>query len=56
MFEQAEFAADLFEVASGSADTEYQDPVAFFARTYLTEGLTDLLVGAARRLSGGARV
>ena len=41
-----------FEVASGNADEEYQDPKAFFARTYLTEGLRDLLVGAARRLSG----
>ena len=51
-FDQAEFAADLFEVAAGSADEEYQDPRAFFARTYLTEGLRDLLVGAARRLSG----
>jgi predicted AAA+ superfamily ATPase len=51
-FEQAEFAADLHEVASGTADHEYQDPTAFFARTFLTEGLTDLLVGAARRLSG----
>lgn len=53
LFEQAEFAADLFEVSSGSADVEYQDPAAFFARTFLTEGLTDLLIGAARRLSGG---
>lgn len=52
-FDQAEFAADLFEVASGTADEEYQDPKAFFARTYLTEGLKDLLVGATRRLSGG---
>src|SRR5680860_24139 len=52
-FDQAEFAADLFEVASGDADEEYQDPRAFFSRTYLTEGLRDLLVGAARRLSGG---
>jgi hypothetical protein len=51
-FEQAEFAADLHEVASGTADHEYQDPAAFFARTFLTEGLTDLLVGAAKRLSG----
>ncbi len=51
-FEQAEFAADLFEVFSGRADTEYQDPKAFFARTYLTEGLRDLLVGATRRLCG----
>ena len=52
-FDQAEFAADLYEVASGTADEEYQDPTAFFARTYLTEGLTDLLVGATRRLTGG---
>lgn len=52
-FDQAEFAADLFEVASGTADEEYQDPKAFFARTYLTAGLSDLLTGAARRLGGG---
>lgn len=51
-FEQAEFAADLYEVAQGDADPEYQDPKAFFARTYMTEGLQDLLVGAASRLSG----
>jgi len=50
-FDQAEFAADLYEVANGAADEEYQDPTAFFARTYLTEGLTDLLVGATRRLT-----
>ena len=52
-FEQAEFAADLFEVLSGNAEPEYQDPREFFARTYITQGLRDLLVGAARRLSGG---
>ena len=52
-FDQAEFAADLYAVAQGTADAEYQDPREFFARTYLTEGLQDLLVGAARRLSGG---
>ena len=51
-FDQAEFAADLYAVAQGTADAEYQDPREFFARTYLTEGLRDLLVGAARRLSG----
>ncbi len=51
-FDQAEFAANLYEVANGSADEEYQDPRAFFARTHLTVGLTELLVGAARRLSG----
>ena len=52
-FEQAEFAADLSEVAAGSAEQEYQDPRAFFARTFLTDGLRTLLVGATRRLSGG---
>ena len=51
-FDQAEFAADLHAVAEGRADPEYQDPRAFFARTYLTQGLRDLLATAARRLSG----
>ena len=52
-FNQAEFAADLHEVAAGRGEEEYGDPKSFFARTYLTNGLEDLLVGAARRLSGG---
>ena len=51
-FEQAEYAADLAQVADGSADPEYQDPRQFYSRTYITQGLRDLLVGAARRLSG----
>ena len=51
-FEQAEFAADLFDVLSGSAESEYQDPRAFFARTFITQGLHEMLAGAARRLSG----
>lgn len=51
-FEQAEFAADLYQVATGNADTEYGDPVAFFSRTYLTHGLRELITGAAKRLSG----
>lgn len=52
-FDQAEFAADLFEVAEGNAEPEYGDPEQFFARTFMTSGLRDLLVGAAQRLSGG---
>ncbi len=51
-FLQAEFAADLGKVHAGGAPTEYSDPREFFARTYLTDGLSTLLVGAARRLSG----
>lgn len=50
--EQAEFAADLYQVVSGRADEEYLDPVAFFRRTFITQGLRDLLVNAGRRLSG----
>ncbi len=51
-FEQAEFAADLYQVLHGKADEEYQDPTAFFARTYITDGLRDLIRIAASRLSG----
>ncbi len=51
-FQQAEFAADLAKVHHGSAPSEYSDPREFFSRTYLTEGLSSLLVGAAKRLSG----
>lgn len=52
-FQQAEFAADLAKVHNGSAPSEYRNPTEFFARTYLTEGLSNLLVGAAKRLSSG---
>jgi len=48
----AEFAADLHQVAAGSGGAEYADPVEFFRRTYLTEGLRQLLSEATRRLAG----
>mgnify|MGYP003145558279 CR=1 FL=1 len=51
-FQQAEFAADLAKVHSGSAPAEYREPKQFFSRTYLTDGLSALLIGAAKRLSG----
>ncbi|CTQ45305.1 DUF499 domain-containing protein [Roseibium aggregatum] len=50
-FQQAEFAADLAKVHNGSAPVEYRDAREFFSRTYLTDGLSSLLVGAAKRLS-----
>ena len=54
-FHASEFAADLYKVASGGEqDSEYADPVEFFRRTYLTEGLKDLISRAVRRLSGDA--
>jgi len=51
-YQEAEFAADLAEVIHGTADPEYQDPVEFFKRTYLTDGMVGLLANAAQRLSG----
>lgn len=48
---QAEFAADLAQVLAGTAEPEYQDPVEFFRRTYLTEGLLALLVTGVKRLT-----
>lgn len=51
-FQQAEFMADLWQVYQGQASSEYQDPKEFYRRTYLTEGLKNLLEGAVRRLSG----
>ncbi len=53
-FHASEFAADLFKVARNDTSTagEYADPAEFFARTYLTEGLRDLIGRAVRRLSG----
>ncbi len=51
-FQQAEFAADLWQVHLGEGSDEYRDPVEFFRRTYLTESLNNLLVGGIERLAG----
>ena len=51
-FSASEFAADLYYVAHGEGSREYVDPVEFFRRTFLTEGLKDLLVRAASRIGG----
>ena len=51
-YQQAEFAADLWQVHLGGGTDEYREPVEFFRRTYLTESLKHLLVGAIRRLAG----
>ncbi len=49
-YQQAEFAADLWQVHLGEGTDEYRDPAEFFRRTYLTESLKQMLVGAVRRL------
>jgi predicted AAA+ superfamily ATPase len=48
----AEFAADLGQVHRGEGADEYRVPRDFFQRTYLTHGLSRLLVNALSRLSG----
>ena len=50
-YPKAEFAADLWEVHKGRGSLEYRDPVQFFRRTYVTEGLRQLLTGAVERLN-----
>jgi predicted AAA+ superfamily ATPase len=51
-YKNAEFAADLAQVSRGEGAYEYRDPVEFFARTYVTEGMTGLLEQALRRICG----
>ncbi len=51
-YQQAEFAADLWQVHLGEGSDEYRNPVEFYRRTYLTESLQQLLKGAVLRLSG----
>ncbi|NLE60861.1 MAG: ATP-binding protein, partial [Planctomycetes bacterium] len=51
-YQQAEFAADLWQVYQNEAASEYQHPVEFFRRTFITDGLRQLLVNALRRLGG----
>jgi len=51
-YQQAEFAADLWQVYIGEGVPEYKDSVEFFRRTFLTVSLIRMLSGAIRRLSG----
>lgn len=51
-YQQAEFAADLWQVHLGEGTDEYRDPAEFYRRTFLTESLTKLLSGAVQRLTG----
>lgn len=57
-FTASEFAADLhlvvFAPGEETLGEEYRDPVEFFRRTFLTEGLKELLDRAIRRMTGDA--
>jgi len=51
-YAQAEFAADLAQVHAGKGEPEYRDPLEFFRRTYVTDGMARLLRTAAERMLG----
>lgn len=51
-YQQAEFAADLWQVYLNEASSEYQSPTEFFRRTFITAGLRKLLINAVQRLGG----
>ena len=42
-YQQAEFAADLWQVYQNEGSDEYKHPTEFFRRTFITEGLKGLL-------------
>src|SRR5437867_10555052 len=46
------FAADLWETHLGRAPQEYNDSETFFKKTYLTQGLKNLLDVVEKRLKG----
>ncbi len=46
------FAADLWETYQGRASEEYRDSSTFFKKTYLTQGLKNLLGIVGKRLKG----
>lgn len=51
-YKNAEFAANLAQVAKGEGPSEYLDPVEFFQRTYVTAGMKGLIVQALKRVCG----
>ena len=51
-YRAAEFAADLAQVSRGEGAIEYRDPVEFFNRTYVTEGMAGLLIESLQRIAG----
>jgi hypothetical protein len=52
-FDEAVFAADVGDVADGKAPADYNDPYLFFKKTYLTDGLTNLLTRVHDKLTHG---
>src|SRR6266487_335855 len=51
-YDPSVFAVNIYSVYTRRAPPDYQAPDRFFARTFLTRGLKDLLTSVMRRLSG----
>jgi hypothetical protein len=51
-YKNAEFAADLAQVHRNKGALEYCDPVEFFSRTFVTEGMAGLLKQSLLRVCG----
>lgn len=47
------FAADLWDVCQNRGSDEYKDAETFFRKTYLTQGLEDIIAIVEKRLHGG---
>lgn len=52
-FDESVFAAKLGDVVDGVAPADYNDPYAFYKKTYLTAGLEKLLTKVYGKLAGG---
>ena len=50
--DESVFAANIEDVAMGTAPVIYQDIVAFFDRTYITDGMKDLVKRVVQALNG----
>jgi hypothetical protein len=53
---EADFAADLAKVIRGTASDDYKIPARFFANTYPTAGLKNLLRSVLARITGEPHV
>ena len=51
-YQQAEFAADLWQVYMKEGSDEYKHPTEFYRRTFITEGLRHMLTRGLARLNG----
>lgn len=50
-FDSSVFAADLGEVLAGRGAIDYRDAATFFSKTYLTDGLSKLVIDVMQRLA-----